>query len=202
LLIGGTGHLKYKEGELAIEAGPFQYIGIGTIIMLVGVVMVWLKTFKTEAASSKSLTAKELEAVKAASGISISSLEKSGETFKVQVQLKKPPPTEYKIWLLRRYPGDGSFYPMREVPPALGKEIWPSQTLTIGKISHTIMVALASPYCHYLFERFEDAEKRHNDWMDRQKIPLTEKDRHLPNLDKRLFEVMDIVVCETREEAK
>jgi hypothetical protein len=52
LLIGVTGHLKYKEGELAIEAGLFQYIsiGIGTIFMLVGVAMVWLKTFKTEVA--------------------------------------------------------------------------------------------------------------------------------------------------------
>jgi hypothetical protein len=114
LLIGVTGHLKYKEGELAIEAGLFQYIsiGVGTICMLVGVVMVWLKTFKTEAApaSSKSLAAKELEAVKVASDISISSLEKSDGTFKVHVQVKKSPPTEYKIWLLRRYPGDGMLF--------------------------------------------------------------------------------------------
>jgi hypothetical protein len=88
---------------------------------------------------------------------------------------------------------------MKDVPPVVGAEIWPSQTLTMGKISHTIIVALAGPYCHYLFERFKDAEKRHNDWMDRKNVALTEKDKHLPNLDKRLFEVMDIVVCKTRE---
>lgn len=101
-------------------------------------------------------------------------------------------PNGKELWLVRVY-DDETYYPVKKVSVGRGERTWHEQFdfRAADKIGAFIFgkegLALISYY--------KDAEKRHNQWMDKFDVPKDAKERYLPNPKLQSIKALRIKVC-------
>lgn len=130
-------------------------------------------------------------------GISITSPTRGAQIKRTNVTgtIRKLPPKEYKLWILRIYPTD-EYQPLRKISLNKGQKDWEARDCDIGGKpgeSRRLGACLIGPTSQILFEYFLFATDRHNRMMDELNVPQDKKDRWLPPL-KEFGE--DMIMCD------
>jgi len=168
VVIGAAGGITYKS-ILPFTAPWAQFAvgGLGFVLAMLGVLFVW----------GGSRSAKPY-------GIVITHPRPGEHVRRVNVSgnIRKLPPEEYKLWVLRVY-DDGRIAPLREVTIDKNDQTWVAPNCDVGgrpDQRRFLAAALIGKCGQTFFKYYFEAATHHNKWMDDLDVPRDTEGRYLP----------------------